>query len=99
MASKTVTFSEQVNVVTDDQAGHESDFDYVESTSSSEFLSSDDEEDAAALEAIYGAALHGASPTKSGPSPVERQSLLLLDKDLLKLEEDLEISSQSGKYS
>ena len=76
----------------------ESDFEYVESTSSSEFLTSDEAEDVETLEAVFGAIISSASPSKCGLPPVECESLLLFGKDLAEQEEDVE-SSESGKFS
>ena len=98
-SAKTVTFGEKVNVITTGTADKEceSDYDYVESASSSEYLSSDAAEDAENFEAVVGATFSGGSPSKSRPPPVERESLLLFDSDLIEEEQDLE-SSESGKF-
>ena len=96
-SKKAVSFSDQVSFAeTEGGVEAESDFDYIESESSSELLTSDEAEDAENLEAVFGALLCAGSPSKPRIPPAERESLLRLDKDLLE-EEDLE-SSESGKF-
>ena len=85
MAHSKVSFSEKVSCEFE-IVREEDTFDYVESTS--ELGSSDDDEDAGKLEAIFGAVYSGLSPSKPFVQPAERHSLLLWDKDLG--EEDLE---------
>ena len=85
MSHSKVSFSEKVSCEFE-IVREEDTFDYVESTS--ELGSSDDDEDAGKLEAIFGAVYSGLSPSKPFIQPAERHSLLLWDKDLG--EEDLE---------
>ena len=81
-SSLRVSFSDELSfqeVSTEDS----SDFDYVESTS--EAVSSDEEQDLERLELVLGA-MYSSSPSKERDDPALRQSLLLLDKDLSKKE-------------
>ena len=64
--SKSVSFSNQISFSqTEGVVGAESDFDYVETASSSEVWTSDKAEDAENLEAVFGAPLCTGSYSKS----------------------------------
>lgn len=86
-SSKAVSFSEEISCAEAEvHKERDSDFDYVESASSSELWSSDEGEDGEKLEAVLGAVFSTSSPSKAFLEPAERQSLLFLDKDLEELE-------------
>lgn len=65
----------------------DSDFDYVESASSSELWSSDEDKDGEKLEAVFGAVFNTSSQSKVFLEPAERQSPPFLDKDFAEHEE------------
>ena len=77
-----VSFADDVSWYETEGAQEErnSNFDYVESASSSELGSSDEDTDAENLEAVFGGVSNSSFPAKPDLRPAERPSLLLFDK-------------------
>lgn len=90
--AKSVTFAAEKEVIIEatehsSDSSDESDAaDYVESLSEGEAWSSSDEEQAEFFECLLEGSLQ--APSRSSLDPAERKSLLFLDKDILKHEEE-----------
>lgn len=101
MSSKSVSFAEKQSTMESSESdsdssdtSDESDIpDYVESFSEGDMWSSSDEEHAELLEHLLEGACRG--PLRSRLDPAERESLLLLDKDILKQEEEGEMCART----
>lgn len=91
-STKSVSFAEEKEAIVFEgdksESSDESDIpDYVESLSEGEFWSSSDEEQAELFEHVLEGAYLAPLSSDSRIDPAERSSLLLLDKDILRHED------------